>query len=111
MSKITTEQRLNLYKKALVDYEVAFNTQIGYKNTELGFCNYFDEVHDMDFWYWSFRRTLPELYNQRITNENSDYHYPINGSSREGLEMRITALKAAIKETENKINHEKGDFI
>lgn len=100
------QERLELYEIALKDWNKYDGVPIGIR----GFCDYFADKHNIALFnanYFAtriddnevFKKKLPELYNQRTTNERCNLHYP-DGVLIAGARARIQALKNAIKEVE-----------
>lgn len=105
---MTQQEELDLYRKALVDWEKPFKISSNeacegnLMKTDMGFCFYFLDAHDLDLYCDRFECTLPVLYDQRI-NRNSSFHYDGDGDSYVGRQQRVTALKNAISILENKL--------
>lgn len=101
------EKRLTIYNKALVDYKLCLKYPKETINlaAEYGFCTYFQLSFNIHLSGDSFKKKFPELYAQRKTHEESTYHYLYNGDCKEGLKLRISALKKAIKILEKKLNY------
>lgn len=102
------EDRLELYKVALKDFESPLSMiQTGY----FGFCMYFKVSHgivlhvipnDQQSDDFLFQSKLPELYEQRRF-PNLRYHYLPKATEIEGIQVRAEALRKAIELTETKI--------
>lgn len=102
---MTEQEELDLYKKALVDWEKPIY-QAEETETAKGFCWYF-EYKSLGYFYNSFEKSLPFLFIQRKTADNEDFHYRSNGKNPEGRQQRVTALKNAIETLENKLKQNK----
>lgn len=101
---MTRQQELQLYKKALIDWEKPID-QAEQTGTAKGFCWYFD-CKRLGYFYNSFQRSLPTLYNQRLTMNEDHFHYLKNGKNKECRQQRVTALKNAIEILENELKGE-----
>lgn len=100
---MTQQEELDLYKKALVDWEKPL--KFCHDNyTRYGFCWYFRHIHDVWLYDDNFPVALPTLFKQRIYKEL--FHYDLTGDYIEGRQQRVTALKNAISILENKLKQE-----
>lgn len=101
---MTKQAELTLYKKALVDWEKPLTSN---DYTHFGFCWYFLIIHDVRHLCENkeFKRNLPVLFKQRRGRYgmNRWYHYKGVGSTIEGRQQRVTALKNAIEILENEL--------
>src|SRR5574343_88649 len=103
MKKYTIEKlsespalRLELYEWMLGEWK----KPLGFTTT-LGFCHQlYCELQLKLFKDNSFKKTLPELFNCRVKNENirRAYHYPYAGDHLQGRLDRQKALEKAIEE-------------
>lgn len=103
---MTEKERLELYKKALVDWSAdTFESSLCYMNeTYLGFCWYFQKVYGIDICTSTFDEILPELYEFRTSEGPAflwrglgyDGKEPF-GRAYNGREERVEALKKAIE--------------
>lgn len=93
---MTPQQRLNLYKEALKDWEKPY-TKGSYTN--FGFCNYFKYNHNINLYCEMFEIVLPELYEERMIKYGC-LHYKLDGDTKQGRQERVQALKNAIKKLE-----------
>lgn len=109
---MNTQERLNIYKKALKDYKYSliketkwYGIFIKYKQTNYGFCHYFLHTHELNVYSFDdtvnrFNSLLPELYSTKPENANAHAHWFKCGK----LEPRIECLEKAIKLCENENN-------
>lgn len=109
------QERLNIYKKALKDYNYSLKKETKWygfiyvfnKHTHCGFCHYFLQMHKLDVYEKTYKENsdrfnllLPELYSTKPENANTQTHWFSSGR----LEPRIECLEKAIKLCENENN-------
>lgn len=103
---MTLEQELDLYKKALVDWEKPIE-ECEENETLNGFCWYFTYIHNILIINGAeFNDKMPTLYSQGDPDNGKLYDYETRGDEIEGRQQRVTALKNAIEILENKLKQE-----
>lgn len=95
---MTKQEELELYRKALVDWEKPYEKG---SYTEIGFCYYFDRVHGIFLYRGYFEHELLTLYSKRTTDGLLLWNR--FGYEERGRAERVHALKQAIKQLEEEL--------